>query len=128
MKKLLLAGLTTLAFLSPLACGKIYNSSSYDATSYGSADGTPAFLAAKQIIKASCTNCHTRPSHVAWAGMSEDDFISQGLVLPGSLEGSSLYTKILGNRTSIPGNMPDGGAPLTSAELTTLENWILNIQ
>lgn len=128
MRKHLLAGMTALTLLAPLGCGKIYNSSSYDATSYGTADGTAEFLAAKEIIKTSCTNCHTRPSHQAWAGMSEADFISQGLVTAGSLEGSSLYTKILGNRTTTPGNMPEGGTPLTGAELTTLETWILNIQ
>lgn len=127
MKKLLTAGLTTLTLLAPLACGKIYNSSSYDVTTYGSATGSAKFLAARQIIKTSCANCHTRPSHQAWAGMSEQDFINQGLVKVGNLIGSTLYTKIQGNRTSTPGNMPDGGTPLTAAELTTIEDWILGI-
>lgn len=127
MTKLLRAGLTTLALLTPLACGKVYNSSTYDATAYGSADGSPQFLAAQAIIKTSCAGCHTRPSHQAWAGMNEQDYINQGLIKPGNLSGSTLYTKILGNRTSTPGNMPDGGTPLTANELTTLENWILNI-
>jgi len=127
MNRHALAALTTLALLSPLGCGKVYNSSTYDATSYGSADGSPQFLAAQAIIKADCAACHTRPSHQAWAGMSEADYINQGLIKPGNLSGSSLYTKILGNRTSIPGNMPDGGTPLTAEELTTIENWILNI-
>jgi uncharacterized membrane protein len=127
MKKLWTAGLATLTLLSPLACGKVYNSSTYDATIYGSASGSVKFLAAKEIIKTSCANCHTHASHQAWAGMSEQDFITQGLVLAGDLSGSTLYTKILGNRTSTPGNMPDGGTPLTATELTTIEDWILGI-
>lgn len=127
MRKLIPAALTTLAMLAPLGCGKVYNSSTYDATTYGSADGSAQFLAAQAIIKANCASCHTRPSHQAWAGMSEKDYITQGLIKAGNLTGSTLYTKIQGNRTSTPGNMPDGGTPLTSDQLTTIENWILNI-
>jgi uncharacterized membrane protein len=127
MKKFLTAGLTAITLLMPLACGKVYNSSSYDASTYGSASGSAKFLAAKQIITASCANCHTRASHQAWAGMSEQEFITQGLVTVGNLSGSTLYTKILGNRTTTAGNMPDGGTPLTSSEITTIEDWILGI-
>ncbi len=127
MRKLVPAALTALAMLTPLGCGKVYNSSTYDATTYGSADGSPQFLAAQVVIKENCASCHTRPSHQAWAGMSEKDYISQGLIKAGNLTGSTLYTKILGNRTSTPGNMPDGGTPLTADQLTTIENWILNI-
>ncbi len=127
MRKLLTASLTALSFFSPLGCGKVYNSSTYDAATYGSATGSAKFLAAKQIINTSCASCHTRASHQAWAGMSEQDFITQGLVKVGNLSGSTIYTKILGNRTSTPGNMPDGGTPLTATELTTIEDWILGI-
>ncbi len=127
MNKILATGFLIFSSLAPVACGKVYNSSTYDASTYGSADGTPQFLAAKTIIKNSCASCHTRPSHEAWAGMSEKDFLTQGLIKAGNLAGSSLYTKIQGNRTSTPGNMPDGGSLLTGAELDTLENWILNI-
>jgi mono/diheme cytochrome c family protein len=127
MKRLILAALTTLSLLAPLGCGKVYNSSTYDAKTYGSADGSAQFLAAQAIIKSNCASCHTRPSHQAWAGYSENDYINQGLIKAGNLSGSTLYTKILGNRTSTPGNMPDGGTPLTSDQLTAIENWILNI-
>ncbi|MBK9323588.1 MAG: hypothetical protein IPM97_11715 [Bdellovibrionaceae bacterium] len=127
MNKLITAVTLMLLFLGPIGCGKVYNSSTYDASTYGSADGSAQFLAAKTIIKNSCANCHTRPSHEAWSGMSEKDFISKGLVAAGNLAGSSLYTKIQGNRTSTPGNMPDGGSLLTGSELDTLESWILNI-
>jgi mono/diheme cytochrome c family protein len=116
-----------LASFVPLACGKVYNSSSYDASTYGAADGTAQFLAAKDIIKTNCASCHTRPSHQAWAGFSEKDFISQNLIKAGNLAGSLLYTKIQGNRTATPGNMPDGGTLLTTAQIITIENWILNI-
>lgn len=126
-RRLALTALTTLAFLAPLGCGKVYNSSTYDASTYGSSDGSAQFLAAQAIIKDNCASCHTRPSHAAWAGLSEADYISQGLIKAGNLTGSTLYTKILGNRTSTPGNMPDGGTPLTSDQITTIENWILNI-
>lgn len=129
MNKLLLAGLTTLALLTPLACGKVYNSSSYDASTYGdgAVSGTPQFVAAAKIIRENCATCHTRPSHQAWGGMSESDFVAQGLVKGGDLSGSTLYTKIQGNTTGTPGNMPDGGTPLTSDQISTIETWILSI-
>lgn len=116
-----------IALLASLGCGKVYNSSSYDATIYGSADGSAEFLAAQVIITSKCANCHTRPSHQAWAGMTEAEFISSGYIKAQDLAGSSLYTKILGNRTSIQGNMPTVGTPLTSAELDTMEAWIMSI-
>ena len=126
--KWVLAGITALALLTPLACGKIYNSSTYDASTYGAgATGTAQFIAAQAIIRENCASCHTRPSHQAWAGMSEADFVSQGLIVGRSLTGSMLYTKILGNRAGTPGNMPDGGTPLTSDQLTVLETWILSV-
>ena len=119
---LILAGL----FL-PSACGKVYNSSSYDALIYKTVDGTPQFLEAKKVIDTHCAVCHTRPSHQAWAGMNEADFINQNYIVAGSLEDSILYTKIQGNRTTTAGNMPETGSPLNSTELDTLEAWILNI-
>lgn len=125
MKSLLAAGLILMASLIPLGCGKVYNSSTYDASTYGSADGSATFLAAKATINTSCANCHTRPSHQAWSGMSEKEFIAQGLIKPGNLAASSLYTKIQGNRTMISGNMPAGGSLLTGAELDKMEAWIM---
>jgi uncharacterized membrane protein len=115
----LLLGLTM-----PAGCGKIYNSSTFDSSTYGVTTGSAQFLAAKAVINTHCSTCHTRASHEAWAGMGEADFVSQGLVTPRSLEGSSIYTKIMGNRTAITGNMPQGGAPLNDEELTVMENWI----
>ena len=127
MNKTLSAGLTLMYLLAPVACGKVYNSSSYDASIYGSVTGTAEFLAAKDVINSHCATCHTHISHQAWAGMSEQEFIQKGLVQGGSLTGSMLYTKILGNKTSTAGNMPDGGTPLTSDELSKIETWILSI-
>ncbi|WP_413290796.1 hypothetical protein [Bdellovibrio sp. HCB337] len=125
--KILSVGLTAIALLAPIGCGKVYNSSSYDATTYGVSTGSAQFLAAKEIIVAKCASCHTRPSHAAWAGTSEEEYISQGLIKAQDLEGSVLYTKIQGNRTAIAGNMPFGGTPLTDAELDTMEAWINSI-
>lgn len=125
--KLFAIGTTTLALLASMGCGKVYNSDTYDATTYGNSTGTPQFLAAKEIIVAKCASCHTRPSHAAWAGTDEAGFISQGLIKAQDLAGSMLYTKIQGNRTGIAGNMPFGGTPLTDAELDTMEAWIMSI-
>jgi uncharacterized membrane protein len=127
MTKIFSASIVVLLSLAPLGCGKVYNSSTYDANTYGNATGSSNFLAAKTVINENCATCHTHPTHQAWAGMSEQQFIQQGLVVAGNLAGSQLYTKIQGNRTTVPGNMPDGGAPLTPDQITTIETWILNI-
>jgi hypothetical protein len=131
MKKLLAAAVLGALSLMPIGCGKVYNSSSFDPSIYGTSGGgttgSTTFLAAKTIINENCATCHTHPSHQAWAGMGEADFIAQGLVTPGSLTGSMIYTKIQGNRTGIAGNMPDGGTLLTGAQLDTMEAWITGI-
>ncbi|WP_413294339.1 hypothetical protein ACLSU7_04425 [Bdellovibrio sp. HCB185ZH] len=127
--KLVLSAILGLALLTPLSCGKAYNSSSYDADIYGEGGGgTPAFQAAQAILRDRCATCHTQASHQTWGNISEAQFIAQGLVSPGSLSGSQLYTKIAGNSTGIPGNMPPSGGNLSSTELQTIEMWILNIQ
>jgi mono/diheme cytochrome c family protein len=129
MTKLISNALFIAGLLIPLGCGKVYNSSTYDSSTYGSggSTGSALFLAAKAVIDQHCSICHTQASHMAWAGMGEQDFVSRGLVTPGSLESSVLYTKISGNRTAINGNMPQGGAPLSSSELDILEAWIQGI-
>lgn len=127
MRALALKTLTIASLWVLLGCGKVYNSSSFDSRIFGNGgggDGTPQFNAAKKVINQRCANCHTRSSHLAWTGMSEADFVAEGLVTPGSLEGSPLYTKIYGNRTAISGNMPQSASPLSSDELMSLENWI----
>jgi mono/diheme cytochrome c family protein len=118
-----------LALLAPLSCGKVYNSSSYDSDIYGEGGGgTPEFQAAQAILRDNCATCHTQASHQTWGNISEAQFIAQGLVVPGSLSGSQLYTKIAGNSTGIAGNMPPSGGNLNSTQLQTIETWINNIQ
>lgn len=128
MTKLVLSAVLGLALLTPLSCGKTYNSSSYDADIYGEGGGgTPAFQAAQAILRDKCATCHTQASHASWGNISASQFVALGLVTAGSLTGSQLYTKITGNSTGIPGNMPVGGANLSSTELQTIETWILGM-
>ncbi len=64
------------------------------------------------IFDAKCDACHS------W---SYDNIVGQnGRVVPGNLNGSSMYTRTLS------ADMPRGSAPLTSTQQTLLRDWILN--
>ncbi|WP_413578300.1 hypothetical protein ACLVWU_07135 [Bdellovibrio sp. HCB290] len=116
-----------LALLAPLSCGQSYNSSYYDADIYGEGGGgTPEFQAAQAILRTECATCHAQASHQSWGNISEAQFISLGLVSPGNLSGSQLYTKIRNNTTGIVGNMPQSST-LSTAQIQTIETWILGI-
>ncbi|WP_413587252.1 hypothetical protein [Bdellovibrio sp. HCB274] len=116
-----------LALLAPLSCGQSYNSSYYDADIYGEGGGgTPQFQAAQAILRTECATCHTQASHQSWGNISEAQFISLGLVSPGSLSGSLLYTKLRNNSVNSTGNMPQAYA-LSTTQIQTIETWILGI-
>jgi cytochrome c553 len=81
------------------------------------------FGRAQAIILTNCATCH---HHQEWNHFQEFDFIAKQLVDPGSAENSLLYQKLSG--VSIagvdPGNMPDGGDPLATADVQTIATWI----
>ncbi|WP_413581179.1 hypothetical protein [Bdellovibrio sp. HCB288] len=116
-----------LALLAPLSCGQSYNSSYYDADIYGEGGGgTPAFQAAQAILRTECATCHTQASHQSWGNISEAQFIALGLVSPGNLSGSQIYTKLRGNSVNSTGNMPPSYS-LSNSQIQTIETWILGI-
>jgi mono/diheme cytochrome c family protein len=81
------------------------------------------FARAQAVILTNCATCH---HHQAWKQFKEYDFIAKNLVDPGSADGSLLYQKLSG--VSIagvdPGDMPEGGDPLATADVQTIETWI----
>jgi uncharacterized membrane protein len=101
------------------SCGKVYNSSSADQAKYGSAVlGSANFLAARAVMASQCFSCHSN-----WANFDEAAFVSGGFVVPQSLPGSKLYTRIRGNSVNSTGNMPPSGV-LTSQQVDTFSTWI----
>lgn len=99
------------------------NSSAKDASTYpaGLVTGTPAFMAANDIMRKSCTPCHP------YSSMNENALIDAGLVVPGQPTSSQLYYRILGSSgTSGPKNMPPV-TTLTTSELATIYDWIAGI-
>lgn len=108
--------------LCVISCGPVMNSSTADAERYGtSATGTEAFKAAQKVVVNKCASCH-----VAWASYSEADYVNSNRVFRRSLLDSVLYTKIKGNESGIPGNMPPG-EPLTNDEIFAFKFWILTM-
>jgi hypothetical protein len=105
------------------SCGKIENSSSIDGSLYGNYTdtGSPNFLATKQAMSGSCYVCHG-----AWKTYSEQDFITSGLIVPGSASTSKLYFRnSLASSGSGPKNMPlSGYPPISTGDLAIMEQWI----
>lgn len=105
------------------SCGKVENSSSVDGSLYGNYtdSGSPNFIATKNAMKSSCFVCHG-----AWKAYSEADFISSGLVTPGSATNSKLYYRnTLAASGSGPKNMPQSGyPPISAGDLSIMEQWI----
>ena len=108
--------------------GPIENSSTSDLSQYGNIQdsGTPAFLAAKAIVRTNCAFCHR---HAAWNSYQEADFVANGLVVPGDVNSSQVYYRNA-NALSGPGpkNMPSGGYPSVGAsDLVKIADWINGI-
>lgn len=105
--------------LSLTACLQTENSSSLDASMYGNAEGTPEFLAAKNILSQSCNGCH------AYHTQSEAQLKAAGLFTAGDPDNSKLYYRLVGSASALgPKDMPQGGA-LSSSDLQAIRAWIL---
>lgn len=76
----------------------------------------------RTAVYSKCMSCHT---HGAWASYSEQDFISNELVVARDISSSKIYYRNAG-ATSGPGpkTMPSSGAALTAAELDLMTIWI----
>jgi mono/diheme cytochrome c family protein len=104
------------------ACIQTENSSSLDGDSYGTATGSPEFIAARLVFLQNCNGCH------AYHTQTEAQLIAQGLAVAGNPEGSKLFYRLAGSSgASGPKNMPTGGT-LSNDDLTAVFTWLQNIQ
>jgi mono/diheme cytochrome c family protein len=79
-----------------------------------------AFGKVRKIIGDNCLKCHS-----GFGKNSESDFITKGLISPGSATASKLYTQLIGSLpTSSASDMPEAGAPLTAEQLQDVAQWI----
>lgn len=115
--------LSTMTMLA-VSCGPVENSSTADKAKFGPpidvSGSTPLFPAVRASLS-KCQNCHGQ-----WLSFTESQFVSNGLVVRRSPEGSSLYFR---NQVSTTGpgakNMPTMGYPaMTTAEVQTMIDWI----
>lgn len=106
------------------SCGPVENSSTSDKSKYGPAiditGSTPLFASVRTSLT-KCQNCHGN-----WLSLTESEFISTGLVVRRSPEGSKLYYRNQQSTTGPgPKNMPTMGYPaLSSTEIQTMIDWI----
>lgn len=107
------------SFLYLTGCGQVYNSNTFDQYNYG-ANGIsdPVFAEAYNVLKARCMNCHY---HSGWSSnTTEAQWISAGLVIPGSASTSQLITSLWNSG----GNMPKEAGAIPNAEKIAIETWI----
>jgi uncharacterized membrane protein len=105
-----------------LSCGKIANSSSDDNTQYAPPVlATGAFGDVQAMLIQHCTFCHS-----AWNQYTAQDFISNGLVVPGSIISSKLYFRNRNSTVDGAGakDMPNTSPAISPANLVIMENWI----
>lgn len=105
------------------SCGPVENSSALDESRFGpivEIPGSPLFSAVRTSLN-KCSNCHG-----SWLSMTEEQFISTGLVVAGSPDSSKLYYRNQGAASGPgPHDMPINGFPaLSSAELQDMIDWI----
>jgi|SRR5690606_38356957 len=108
------------------SCGQSFNSHTGDelfSGSNGIDTSTPAgqrLDAAYTVLKNECMSCHTG-YHNSWANYRTDSaWINAGLVSPGSINSSSVYTRL----KNVGGDMPVLNPQISEVEREVLEDWI----
>jgi hypothetical protein len=101
-----------------LSCLQSYNSSSQDSKRYRSLQGEEKFIAAMKVVYNKCLDCHAYSDYATKA-----DWIASGLVIPGDLENSILFSRLKGSGVGGLEDMPQSGV-LSQQELTTIRTWI----
>ena len=107
----------------------VYNSATNDAFRFSSVScdqsqpSCQRFAAAITVVKNNCVLCHSNMN----AFQSDQDWISNGYVVKNNPATSSVFNRLRGAGLGGPQeNMPQGGA-LSSAEVTTIRDWIQNM-
>ncbi len=104
------------------------NSVSHDKERFGEEENSPLtsessseFKQVVSILNARCASCHpTYPNY------SEQQWITNGYVNPGSARTSLLYSRLRGAGAGGKENMPQDG-PLAPSEVALFYNWIQRI-
>ncbi len=116
-------------------CLETTNSNVGDLNIYGNGDGgavaasgSPEFIAARETLIASCSNCHASSPFIAdWT--DEQDFVSNGYIDPGFSASSFLYNCITvgvgggqGCNTAMKDQSGAGGI-----DISAIEDWIRSV-
>ena len=102
-----------------------------DETTTGGLEG-PAlerFQAFTQVMSAKCFQCHNGGTASNFRNLNtEQNWADQGLVIPNFPENSPLFVSLKGAGIDITReSMPSAGLPLSTAQLNTVRDWIMNI-
>ncbi|WP_373997754.1 cytochrome c [Bdellovibrio bacteriovorus] len=96
-----------------------------------SSDGdevNPKFVIAKAIYDAKCISCHKSGGNSPnLVNLSESKALSNGWVVKGNPQGSTLYNVLKGSSGSGAKSMPSGGS-ISAAEVQAIADWINSIK
>lgn len=89
-------------------------------------DGEARFRAAKAVLATNCASCHSASGgQVSFDLMSEQDFVSAGLVVPALIAESKIIYRLRNYPvTTAPARTMPPGGPISNPDYMILTNWI----
>ncbi|KYG67782.1 hypothetical protein AZI87_00410 [Bdellovibrio bacteriovorus] len=97
-------------------------------SSTGEDEVNPKFIIAKAIYDAKCVSCHKSGGNAPnLVNLTENKALSNGWVVKGNAEGSTLYNVLKGSSGGGAKSMPSGGS-ISAAEVQAIADWINSIK
>lgn len=114
-----------LLLLLLISCGQDYNSNSFDEEKYNTKIETTSpeglrFYNAYNVISTKCVSCHTSYHNSYASYKTSQHWLDSGLITANDFDNSFLILKL----KNYGGSMPQGGAELSSDQITYLRDWI----
>jgi hypothetical protein len=104
----------------------VFDPTVFDGSGSGTTTQDPLFVAAKAVIDANCTGCHSSASNGDFRNMTVSKAVQNGWIVPGNPTSSPLYYRLVGSSGSNgPKNMPQGGS-LSASDVQAISDWITN--
>lgn len=108
-------------------CGEFLSNG--DQSVLGLSEAERQYIEVRKILSQRCTSCHSQEGNETDFELdSMEDFIAQGLIVPGKPLRSKLIYRLKNfqHNEATANNMPLAGPPLAEEQYLLLYNWVLN--